>query len=182
MLPPLVKRSVNLTLPEIEGVITVIESAWPSGNTLAERVAYFQRQNRTRSQRSHALIKQATDQQVVATAEYFVRNMQVAGQLRPIGCLAAVCVLPTYRQQGLGKQVVEGLFAVADAGGVPVTLFQTGVPAFYTRLGARLVKNRFINSQSDAPNAYPFADPFVMIYPAGAAWPAGDVDIMGEAY
>jgi hypothetical protein len=70
-----------------------------------------------------------------------------------------------------------------DGGEFPVALFQTAVPDFYTRLGSRSVSNRFVNSRnSEDPEANPWWDPNIMIYPADAAWPMGTIDLNGSGY
>ncbi len=98
--------------------------------------------------------------------------------------LANVCVLKGERGQGLGRHVVEAAFTRVERVDFEACLFQTSpeVEPFYTRLGAVAVGNRFYNSFSDDPTANPFWESVAMRYPAGAAWPASDVDLRGPGF
>ncbi|MCP4774691.1 MAG: hypothetical protein GY880_10660 [Planctomycetaceae bacterium] len=64
-----------------------------------------------------------------------------------------------------------------------VSLFQTPVPGFYQKLNSRLVTNRFVNRRNvDDPEANPWRDDQIMIYPSEFAWPEGTVDLNGCDY
>ena len=59
-------------------------------------------------------------------------------------------------------------------------LFETAIPAFYQRLGAKLLeKELVINSTGDR---IAFEDEFVMVYPAARHWPEGEIDLLGPGY
>ncbi len=90
--------------------------------------------------------------------------------------------MPSLQGQGLGKAVVQAALAPIDDGEFAVALFQTPVPGFYERLGARRVENVWVNSQSEQPTIYPWYDEFVMIYPVTYPWPAGTIDLNGPAF
>ena len=89
---------------------------------------------------------------VVAMAKTFarvVRAVDAAGSGStelPVMALAGVCSHPSRRGEGLGKGVVERCFTRVDRGDFGVSLFQTGLPAFYEKLGCRLVDNAFVSS------------------------------------
>lgn len=130
----------------------------------------------------------------LAHALLFPRDIQTpAGPLR-IAELAAVCSHPDHRGRGrgLGRDVVRAAFKRIDDGAYPVSLFQTGVPDFYARLGARTVENKFINSRWQPPREgespghgtreAPWWNPHVMIYPATYNWPEGEVDLLGPGF
>jgi len=120
----------------------------------------------------------------VAHARIFVREVIVDDQRIPVLALASVCSDPGQRGKGLGSTVTEAAFQYVGQMGWPdVSLFQTPVPAFYENLNCRLVTNRFVNQRNDAaPQAYPWRDETVMIYPAEFAWPACTVDLNGPDY
>ncbi len=128
----------------------------------------------------------------LAHALLFPREIQTsAGPLR-VGALAAVCSDPDHRGRGLGRDVARAAFKRVDDGAHPVSLFQTGIPDFYARLGARPVENKFINSRWQPPREgessghgtrdNPWWNPHIMIYPAPYPWPEGEVDLLGPGY
>jgi hypothetical protein len=79
--------------------------------------------------------------------------------------------------------VVRAVFNLVDRGKFPVSLWMTTVPKFYEILGARLLDNTWVNSHSsDDPKADPWPDELKMIYPAGYAWPDGQIDLNGPVY
>jgi hypothetical protein len=80
--------------------------------------------------------------------------------------------------------VVERAFAMVSEGVFQWSLFQTGqgTKAFYEKLGARVVDNRFINSKSENPSANPWWEPLAMAYPSGPGWPEGQIDLNGPGY
>lgn len=117
--------------------------------------------------------------QVLAHALIFRREVITARGPIVVGALATVCVHPDYRGRGWGADVVRAAFAYLPELGAQVALFQTGVPRFYEKLGARLVSNRFFNRDSAQ---VPFWDTFQMIYPEAFDWPEGPVDLNGPGY
>lgn len=123
----------------------------------------------------------------LANAIVFKRTIATARGLLDVMALAAVCSSPARRGEGLGALVVSEAFKEVDSGRYPVSLFQTGVPGFYEKLGARAVDNVFVNSlyapsdRHGAPNA-PWWEPHVMIYPAAYDWPEGKIDLLGAGY
>jgi len=97
--------------------------------------------------------------------------------------LAGVCSDPGMRGYGFGDAVVRDAFSRVDDGGFALSLFQTGVPCFYERLGAAKVENRFVNSLNrEDPEADPWWDEFRMIYPGPALRREGLVDLLGPGY
>lgn len=118
----------------------------------------------------------------VACARTFSRLIRRPDGEREVLALASVCVDPDHRGTGLGAQIVRLAFSAVDNGRFEMSLFQTGVPEFYRKLGARTVDNRFWNSASGDASENPWWDPNVMIYPASVDWPKGPVDLKGPAY
>ena len=83
----------------------------------------------------------------------------------------------------MGRNVAGWAFEKAGQPGLEVVLFQTGVPEFYEKLGARCVSNRFVNStNSAAPEANQWWNEHVMIYPNSFDWPDGTIDLLGPGY
>ncbi|RYG64897.1 GNAT family N-acetyltransferase [bacterium] len=119
------------------------------------------------------------DEETLAIATLFVREIFTARGSLPVGALAGVCVHPNYRGHGWGRDVVLAAFDFLPRLEVEVSLFQTGVPDFYARLGARLVFNRFHNGSNPRD---PFHDAHKMIFPTSFDWPDGDIDLGGPGY
>lgn len=125
-------------------------------------------------------------EELAAVSMVFPRQIRTTqGPLR-VMALAGVCTAPERRGQGLGAAVVRAAFDLVDSGMFSVSLFQTPVIEFYAKLGARKVTNRFVNSlwkPGDPHSAtHPWWDPDVMIYPASAEWPEGEIDLLGAGY
>ena len=125
-------------------------------------------------------------EELAAVAMWFPRVVKTAnGPLRVLA-LAGVCSAPELRGRGLGRRVVREAFGAVDRGEYAVALFQTPVPEFYAKLGARPVPNVFGNSRfkvGDRGTAErPWWDPHVMIYPAPFPWPEGPIDLLGPGY
>lgn len=127
----------------------------------------------------------------IATAAFFPREIRTAHGPLTVLALAGVCSAPERRGTGLGQRVTRAAFAEVDRGRFAVSLYQTGVPDFYAKLGARLVDNPFTNSRfdpSDPANLgrgtadQPWWNPHVMIYPATFDWPVGPIDLLGPGY
>ena len=97
--------------------------------------------------------------------------------------LSGVCVLPSYQGKGLGAEIVRRTFGRIHGGEFGVSLFQTTIPAFYKKLDATLVTNRFVNSRNKKdPDANPWNDEWVMMYPRTYSWPQGTIDLNGPGY
>ena len=97
--------------------------------------------------------------------------------------LSGVCVLPSYQGKGLGAEIARRTFGRIHGDEFDVSLFQTTIPAFYTKLGAALVTNKFVNSRNKThPDANPWHDEWAMIYPRGYSWPQGPIDLNGPGY
>jgi predicted N-acetyltransferase YhbS len=105
-----------------------------------------------------------------------------AGEIS-VMALSGVCVLPNYQGKRLGAEIVRRAFGRLHGGEFEVSLFQTTIPAFYEKLGAISVTNRFVNSRNKThPDTNPWHDPWVMIYPRSHSWPQGQIDLNGPDY
>jgi hypothetical protein len=120
---------------------------------------------------------------ILAQSRIFPRTIATPrGPLTAMG-LGGVCTAHAARGHGLGMILMRETFRVAvDSGDFACSLFQTRVPSFYERLGARVVTNRFVNSLAADPGARPFWDPVTMVYPRSFDWPEGVVDLQGPGY
>lgn len=133
---------------------------------------------------THFIISDSgVDNAVWAHALIFRREIFTSQGLLMVGALASVCVHPDYRGRGWGADVVRAAFDYLPELGVEVSLFQTGVPGFYEKLGSRVVTNRFFDgTRADGLRENPFWETCQMIYPASFAWPDGEIDLNGAGY
>lgn len=182
------QRATDLTLRQARALCTLIDRAFPEApGPGEERVRRFLE---SRAKNELELFTVWAGDRAIASATIFPRTVQAESGMLTLMALAAVCSDPNSRGWGLGRAVVRAAFDEVDRGRFPVTLFQTGVPEFYRKLGARAVDNRFVNSRFDASTATPgrgtadnpWWNPHVMIYPAAFAWPAGTIDLLGPGY
>jgi predicted N-acetyltransferase YhbS len=179
-------RDADLSPPEIESIVRLVDAVWPAEDvTLADRLRKFtswvEDNRRTGFDVMSFVVWDGS--QAIAHARTFERVIHSPSSSLTVMGLAGVCVLPERRGEGLGRDVVKKAFRRIEAGDFAVSLFQTAVPDFYRKLGARSVTNRFVNSRNTGdPDATPWWDPDIMIYPAGFAWPEGTIDLNGTGY
>ena len=120
---------------------------------------------------------------VIAHAQLFRREVKTAQGVLPVGALAGVCVHPDQRGHGYGARIARHAFKLLPELGVEVSLYQTDVPEFYEKLGARRITNRIFDGTRDGgghENAFWAA--YAMIYPATFDWPDGKIDLNGPGY
>ena len=151
---------------------------WPSDGGTAQTLSRLRAQlgqARYRDVVVHGIDLAGT---TVALARSFVRRIGTTAGERDVLAMAGVCTQSDCRGGGFGSQVVRDVYRRLDRR-VPVCLFQTRVPGFYRRLGGREVDNPVVDSSGDGRG---FWDPHVMIHPAEAGWPAGEIDIRGPGW
>lgn len=179
----------KLSDDEIVAVASLVNSVWPHPEkTLEELVQGF----RPAYQRYFApyLLSRPPihfmawrEGRLAGQAFTFERPMFIGGVETPVMALAQVCVEPGFRGNGLGARLVRSAFQRLTSEQFRLSIFQTTVPGFYEKLGARTVENRFINSRNpDDPGARPWKDGVIMIYPKDYAWPDGSIDLNGPGY
>lgn len=180
------EQAVDLSLARVSALAVLINEAFPDPPcTRDERVRQFLA---LREKRAMALFTVWDRDVAIASAGISMREIGTErGPLR-VMALAAVCSAVARRGEGWGRMVVQAAWGEVDRGRFPVALFQTSVPRFYDRLGARTVDNRFVNSGELDPRPGrgtredPWWNPHIMIYPAAFDWPAGTIDLQGPGY
>ena len=122
------------------------------------------------------------DGKILSQSRIFPRTIATPrGPLTVMG-LGAVCTAHAARGRGLGAILMRETFKLVDSEDFVCSLFQTCVPSFYDRLGARVIINRIVNSLGADPGARPFWDPTIMVYPKTYDWPEGTIDLLGPGY
>jgi len=158
---------------------------WPSADFDVERRLDRWRQ-RKGSAPGRLHLAWSADGQLGGLCRSFPRLIRFleTGEALEALALAGVASHPGLRGRGYGAAVVADAFSLIGEGAYPLSLFQTGIPEFYARkFGARIVGNRFVNCRSETdPEANPWWDSEIMIYPADATWREGCVDLGGPAY
>ncbi|MGF1448146.1 MAG: GNAT family N-acetyltransferase [Opitutales bacterium] len=167
--------------PEQEAAVTELStSVWP---VPGPRRVELQKDSAPGDDRRHLRLLGWHADQLVATCFIFERTIRAGDVPLPITALAGVCTHASQRGQGFGRAIVKAAFHDVDTGRYPVCLFQTGVPGFYEKLGARRIDSRFVNSRNPAmPDTNPFWDDIRMIYPGPGPWPDCVFDLCGPAY
>ena len=172
------------TSPEQRIAICDLEMRiWPNPEfSRDDMLKQFEERNVTRPQRKHILI--LDDGILVAHAETFLRKLILEdGVSISVMALASVCTKPESRGRGFGRIVAVEALKRVDLHEFPVALFQTDVPGFYQKLGARIVQNRFVNRLNTwEPELSPWWCRDVMIYPKQAKWYPGIIDLNGFGY
>jgi len=158
-----------------------LHTVWPNPDLSSEGRAEHREDVATERFASEVLTIHAGDR-LVAAGQTFGREVLVADQDHNALALAAFAVAEDMRGQGLGKQIVLEAFKRVDSGDFEFAIFQTGVPGFYEPMNCRAIDNRVINSLADDPDANPFNDTHVMVYPASTDLGTGSVDMLGPGY
>ncbi|MEM9160824.1 MAG: GNAT family N-acetyltransferase [Verrucomicrobiota bacterium] len=176
-------RSDNLEL------ISLWEEVWPqAGGSVEEKLADAERKTEAAAEQkgdlSERIHRLHVEGRLVAVCRTFLREIQYVdtGENTSVLALASVCTKPVERGNGFGRRVVEDAFRRLEDEGIGLSLFQTGVPDFYRKMGCRTVSNRFLNSFADNPEATPWWDDWAVIYPAEANWREAPVDLRGAGY
>ena len=162
-------------------ILELINLTWPDNDkekSVEEKVAGFY-DDRT-EKICYCLYR---DKALVGYAESILLTIQIEDNWLEILGLGGLNVHPDWRRKGCGRAIVEAVFKRIDSKEYPFCLFQTGIPHFYQKLGCKVIKNKFINSnnQSD-PSKNPFWDEYVMVYSASAQWPTGTADLRREGF
>lgn len=177
----------KLNLQQATRIVELTNSIWPKPEkTESQLVQGLIQQSQladspTASRGSRFVVWER--ERIVAHAHVFVRRIFAGAVKMDVLALAGVCADPSVRGQGMGAAVVRRGFKKLHELDLAVCLFQTGVVPFYEKLGARTIENRFVNRRhANDPAANPWWDKAVMIYPAEAEWPEGEIDLGGAGY
>lgn len=174
---------------------TMINAVWPKDDVSLEDYARI-----LRNERPHPYVQdvpeakrivfweeEAGSVRVLAHAYSFARVVTCLAnsQSYRLLALASVCVSPEARGRGLGRDAVQEVFKRVSTEDFHGSLFQTGIPAFYEKLGAKQVRHEWINTVPVASERYAkWWEPAIMIWPATAAWPhdGTTLDLNGPAF
>lgn len=169
---------------QVVSIVALLNRVWPDPRREAEElVDDFICRSRLPERAPNERVVIWEGERPLALADSYGRRIFTPAGEMIVQALNSVCVDPAFRGLGLGREAVLAAFARIGRGDFPLALFQTGVPQFYEKLGARRVNNRFINRRNpENPQVNPWWEANVMIYPAGAPWPEGIVDLNGNGY
>ena len=161
-------------------VARLLHETWPDPEWPQERIL---KTIQTMNDQQKYRILAWQDQRLVGHATFLPDVIATNRGTLSIMQFAGVCVCAKLRGRQIGRKVVEWAFEKVGQPGFDVALFQTDVPGFYEKLGVRCVSNRFVNSNnSAAPEANPWWNEHVMIYPNSFDWPDGTIDLLGPGY
>ncbi len=160
-------------------IIQLVRSIWPSKDGIEhsneeELELFFA----DRPEERHIIFKY--DNVVSGYARVFLREIMIGERLFRNCALACVCVDESQRLRGYGHQIVRQAFKLVDTGHYDCSLFQTAVPRFYEKLGAKVIYNTCVNSHDG--NSNPWWDKFIMIYPSSVETSEYIIDIKGKGY
>jgi GNAT superfamily N-acetyltransferase len=169
----------NISLSDKLSIINLVRSVWPpkDGNVLRaeEELGLF---FADRPEENHIVVK--CDNQVSGYARIFLREITMGEKAYRNCALACVCVNEPHRLNGYGHQIVRRAFELVDMKHYDCSLFQTGVPEFYQKLGAKVIHNTCVNSLDG--NSNPWWDKYIMIYPVSVETSEYIIDIKGKGY
>ncbi len=172
----------QITPEQARAIVCLTNAIWPEQDKTVDQLVAELMEHAGQLEAARRLVVWESDR-VIAHARTFVRTIHGDCRSLNVLALATVCTDPAWRGRGLGAAIVQRAFTQLNPNRLPVSLFQTGVPDFYIKLGGRIVDNRFVNSRdADKGQNNPWWDDQVMIYPAQFDWPAGTIDLNGPGY
>lgn len=179
---PQLTTPASLTRKQVMGVLELMAATWPpkevNPKSVEEKVDDYYAKNDEKE-----VIIVMDGSKVIGYAAIFPREVNTPNGSLTVMALANVCVIADWQNKGLGKAIVKRAFEQLGQGKYWVSLFQTGVPEFYEKLGGKRVHNVFVNrKQSVDPLKNPWSDDHVMTYPEGFPWPEGEIDLNGPGY
>lgn len=137
---------------ELPAVFDLLERAFPE----AER-ALFERQTLAdstfRLRYGRAAI--APDGRLLGYVRIFARRMLVRGVAVPAGGIGSVATAPDARGNGIATALLRDAIEVMRGEGMRVSFLFTGIPAFYERLGYRVVRQPYIEAPAAAVRRRP---------------------------
>lgn len=171
----------NLNMDQAKRAAILIKMVWPdSSKSVEEFRRSFMEDPREGLRRTFHIIWK--NDQAIAFAQTFSRNIKCEESEMEVMALAGVCVNPNYRGRGLGTKILGNAFGEIHEGRYSVSLFQTDIPDFYRRWGAITIENEFWDSTGVDPCRSPWWNDYVMIYPGSFKWPTGKIDLNGPGY
>jgi predicted N-acetyltransferase YhbS len=169
----------EIEYPDQCSIVNLINETWPpSDNQIASINDDLQEFFNSEPEEIHVVAK--IEKMVVGYAKTFVRKIRIDGKLVRNMALACVCVRKEFQKNGIGKKIVKKVFEPVDNEKFALSIFQTAVPQFYEKVGAKKIFNKCINSQNDNEN--PWWDPNIMIYPGTYKIDVTEIDLMGKGY
>ena len=173
--------SSDIKKNQVVDILELINLTWPDDDKakpLEEKVTGFYDDHPEKI--CYCLYK---DKKLVGYAESIPLTIKIEKNwLKALG-LGGLNVHPDWRVKRYGKAILEAVLKKIDSGEYPFCIFQTGIPNFYEKLGCKVIKNKFINSNNQVdPFKNPFWDEYVMVYPASARWPTGTADLRREGF
>lgn len=176
------EKCKNLSRNEIINIIKLLKLVWPPKDNNFNKVE-DEVDNYIKSNKNSEVILIIENDILIAHAKTFLRKIFYNNNSLEVMALCGVCVSPNKRGEGLGKKLILKAFKKIDNSDYKVCLFQTGIPLFYKKLGAKIINNRFYNNK-DKENSQknPWRDNYIMIYPNNYKWPNEDIDLNGPGY
>ncbi len=95
------------------------------------------------------------DGRIAAHVRIFSRRMLVRGVPVAAGGIGSVASRPAARGLGLPTALLHDAIDVMERDGMPVSFLFTGIPAFYERLGWRIVRQAGIDADADETAGMP---------------------------
>ena len=161
-------------------IVKLLRSVWPSSNpedTFEKDLEKFTNLNTGDFEKNIICFD---DNEITGFTRIFKREIIIGDNRLNNMALTNVCVKKEYRGNGIGRQVVQNAFSFVDNSEFVCSVFQTRVPDFYLKLGAKIIHNEVINSQDLPEN--PFWDPFIIIYPGSFETSNGRIILNGKGY
>jgi predicted N-acetyltransferase YhbS len=176
------KPATELSNHEIDQIINLTEATWPHTKIENSNKAVLRQNFINRNPKKTSILGLIEDR-IIAYAEVFPRRITVNGEYQLIMGLAAVCVDHNLRGKGHGKDIIITAFQFVNGNEYQVSLFQTAVPHFYTKLNCKEINHKIENSLNEStPGKNPFWDDHIMVYPSEFELNEGIIDLKGEGY
>ncbi len=162
-----------------QSIIMLIRNTWPPKEgpviTMEDDMKKF---FGSKPDERHIIIK--NENKIVGYAKTFTRDIQIGDKNIHNCALACVCVHEKFRKNGYGKLIVKKALSPVDGNQYECSLFQTAVPEFYEKIGAKRIFNKCVISKDNSEN--PWWDPYLIIYPKKFLLEEDVIVLMGRGY
>jgi len=158
----------ELSMIQCRSLAEVINSAWPGSIESYYKSIFINRSN------NRFIYAVWQDGKAIGTATCFNRVIKTkTGDLK-VFAIAGVCVLPSLRNTGVGKSIINKIIETIPSESVTCML-QTryDLENYFSKVGFKRAYNSFLNN--------PFWDDIVMYY-NNLDWSDGEIDINGPGW
>jgi len=166
------------SMAEMAEIVSIIDNAWPQGISIEDLIEQFKKKQKSRENFISFVIR--NNGIIISHAGFFTRFIEISGKKEKVGCLAAVTTSPDFRNKGYGSKLVTTIFEGMHEYKIRMIFFQTTIPEFYVKFGAKEIHNQFVISKQERKS--PWWDDHAMVFPKSIDLMDYEINLCGAGY